>query len=840
MERNETFGYNKYTGVELMNSSLPVYRSYTAGNVVYSNGIYTSDFQKNLQANDTTHCDPVLLQKIRFLMVSVGAVCVDIIRGYEKGSVELPDDLNDELQDDYWHRRGRAADVRFIRLDGTTVPPGDIIQPAIDVGFSGVAVYGDTFNPANPDDRNYYDYIHLDTGDMWGTEQIRWSTPVIIDTTKGRSSIDINATDIGLLSTEVNYYVNINNLVNNAPNPDAQRDFLIQDSLGDNNYSITDELASGDVFVGPMMPEGAGAGGAGDTDLFDRSEAEQAGYSEYVEAYREYVTTLKGGLEHMFSGDTDIDNVKLVSKYFGAPFRFTKHTDPPAEYTDSSGNTFKEGRTYATNIGAECPVIHFIPGLPTFANDFTSSEKEILRDYINESYSGNGEVKESVMNKVMGIDGRYFNFVPAWSSYVRYVNLLCRQCAIYMGLGDAEAFDSGVVYKNVNYAKFQSVSGGIFEGEQSVFGSGDADIFEGVSDKYKNADITEAASETTEGSSNTTDTSNNTSNNTSIMDAFENIEFVDSEGNKNVFSRVMVGLENFLTNVVTDIFGGYDSVKCYVDPSASFSEGIRNSTTESKVASLFDTGQSLTKEIQMWSGNGITDFVTNVGSIVGSVVEGLAEMLGMENAAIGNAKGYMTEITKGYNLVFPEMWSDSEYSKSYSFTVKLHSPYGDKESIFLNIMVPLMFLIALGLPRQASGNSYASPFFVRCIAKGWFSCDMGIIDSIDIKRGGGDSWNIHGMPVECEVSINVKDLYSSLSMTSTDHPGLYFNNPTLIEFLSATCGVDLTKPNLSLKIASFASAFTDPIQDFIPNAYNSVMQKLNNTIMRISGMYRGY
>jgi len=193
--------------------------------------------------------------------------------------------------------------------------------------------------------------------------------------------------------------------------------------------------------------------------------------------------------------------------------------------------------------------------------------------------------------------------------------------------------------------------------------------------------------------------------------------------------------------------------------------------------------------------------------------------------------GVAPNVLNGSNILFPELWGDSSYNKSYNVTINLVSPYGDKESIYLNVIVPLMHLLALCLPKQTTANTFASPFLVKVFAKGWFSCEMGIIDSISIdKAGSGDSWSVHGLANEMKVTLSIKDLYSNLMVTNATRPDLFFQNYGLIDFLAVTCGVDITKPNFLLKLETIYSVFFGKALDLPKNMYNELIQAIRRQI----------
>ena len=124
-------------------------------------------------------------------------------------------------------------------------------------------------------------------------------------------------------------------------------------------------------------------------------------------------------------------------------------------------------------------------------------------------------------------------------------------------------------------------------------------------------------------------------------------------------------------------------------------------------------------------------------------------------------------------MIFPKIWGDSQYNRSYSFDIKLRSPDHDNLSIFLNILKPYCKLLALTLPRsrvdsdgKADPNSFEAPFLVKAYSKGMFNIDMGIISSMTVTKGRTCAWNDDGLPTEIDISLDIKDLYSNLSMSS--------------------------------------------------------------------------
>jgi lysophospholipase L1-like esterase len=561
-------------------------------------------------------------------------------------------------------------------------------------------------------------------------------------------------------------------------------------------------------IIGPQLP--------GETAVVTTNTSGVYGPQEYTpdlridvdvptltdEELAEYNAAVKESIDIMLTKDkASMRPMKETPRFFGAPTKFLEATDPSIRITDTDGkNGFNMGRTYTRNIAMEAPLVHFVPGTASYSSDFSKSEKDVLNEYTKARQKG-VEVSEAVIDRITGIEGRFFSFTPAYNEYIKYVNILCRNAAIYMGIGDKFVPGTETKYKNYNYLYWQDGRDGA---EKSIF----------------NIDLDEDPTYGDGG-------------------LLSSVGGIISTG-VDVAKGLLKNIVEKGGNLAEDVVSGYTSVKMYVDAGSSFSESISNSTSESQIAGLFEQGESIMKEVQFWGGSSLLtnlqDLAGGLVEAVGGLADGLMSALGMGGSQLNNLDNYAYYIVKGSNIVFPEIWNDGSYSKSYSFTVNLVSPYGTPESIFLHCIMPLMFIMALSLPRQTSANSYTSPFFVRVMSKGWFSCDMGIVDSIGIEKGS-EGWTVNGLPTSIKVSISVKDLHSTLSIPKSSQPALFFNNNALIEFLAATCGVDTMIPNLALKAETLLHTVGNVVTDIPSNMYQGFSQRLNNTVMNLTKLF---
>lgn len=431
------------------------------------------------------------------------------------------------------------------------------------------------------------------------------------------------------------------------------------------------------------------------------------------------------------------------------------------------------GRQFMENIMLEAPIVSFVPGLPSYLADFDATNRKVIEEYLS-SKRLDTSISPEVMDKIRQTEGRYFDFIGAYDDYMKYVNALCRMAAIYIGLADKTVPGTDTLYKNYDWSRWEK------------------DLSETYAEKQK------------------------------------------AKGREGIWDQVTEFTENATTAVVQALVGDQKYIRCYIDPSVSVSENSSNSTTQSAFAGLFDQVEGLGKDIMFFMGGSQSAMGTILGDLGGAATGTAQSVTDNFNATsnISRLLGLTDHVVSGSNIIFPELWGDSAYGKSFNISVNLVSPYGDVECIFLNIIVPLMHLVCLGLPRQTSANSFASPFLVKVFAKGLFSCEMGMVEGISIeKRGGqGDAYTIYGLPLEVKVTLNVKDLYSNLMMTKSTTPQLFLHNQGLIEWLATTCGMDITKPVLPTKIESFISGFMNKIYDIPSNITDTVIQSWRNAI----------
>ena len=302
-------------------------------------------------------------------------------------------------------------------------------------------------------------------------------------------------------------------------------------------------------------------------------------------------------------------------------------------------------------------------------------------------------------------------------------------------------------------------------------------------------------------------------------------------------------ITHFMSNDFTKLFGTHCVVPFYLDAETSISEDFSNDTTESMISQTANGFSQTAREIQFIMGSkdpggllkAMGSAVTDIGTNFISAAGDLSDALVGKNL-LSRLTGELTTIVSGGKIVFPEIWSGSSYSKSYNINLKLRSPDPDPVSIFLNIYMPIILLVSMAAPRQinAKSNSYESPFLVRATYKSIFNCDLGIIQSLSITKGGSDRWNVMGQPYTADVSITLKDLYSDMFISKM--MGLIANTAQM-DYLATMAGVNLNDFEIGRLMRLGAMIIGDAPRDYVTDFWGGISSGLAQTAAGFLGNF---
>ena len=291
----------------------------------------------------------------------------------------------------------------------------------------------------------------------------------------------------------------------------------------------------------------------------------------------------------------------------------------------------------------------------------------------------------------------------------------------------------------------------------------------------------------------------------------------------------------------------YVSIPFYIESETQISDSFGNSTTDSALASTVNTVSDTARELQFLLGN--VGSAADIDRIVGdadvtanaeNLQQTIDSLLGGGNNFLGNIKNHLVSVATGGKMIFPKIWSGSDFSRSYNITIKLRSPDMDNLSLYFNIVVPTLHLIGFVAPHMLGNdpNAYGNPFLVRAIYKGFFNIDMGIITSMDINRGDESRWNANGVPTVVDVSFTITDLYEVMSITKTDSTNWKYdtlNNTTQMDYIANFCGVNIYKPEIGRTISMwFVNNFTNRAKDYVSlNIWGNIQQSVAQAITNI-------
>lgn len=283
---------------------------------------------------------------------------------------------------------------------------------------------------------------------------------------------------------------------------------------------------------------------------------------------------------------------------------------------------------------------------------------------------------------------------------------------------------------------------------------------------------------------------------------------------------------------IHEILGLDGGVSFAYDPQSSVTDSISTSTGDSQLAGLLNQASSTVREINFVMG------ATAGKQFLNYSPEEFAET--SNQGAIGSVLSRLSDIfnntVSGMNVRFPEIWQDSSSSKDYSIDMRFVAPYATPFCIWRYVLVPFIHIFCLAAPRSTSRvNSYTSPFLIRAFSKGYLNIEMGMITSLSWRRfGDGDMISADGLPTQIDVSVDLKDLYHTLSMSpwKTSNLALFFNNTGLIDMLGTLSGVNMNRISLTDRLSLYGFAFNSSISSIETNLMRHVNDRVRNVFDR--------
>lgn len=511
--------------------------------------------------------------------------------------------------------------------------------------------------------------------------------------------------------------------------------------------------------------------------------------------------------------NSGIDYSKL--KYiFGIPYQYLPTTDCRVG-DDFSDEIEQAGYEFADKIISRMPLLYVTPGNTAFMGN--AGSKENYRTFllgklgVSGATSGENDIMESSLETMLGeYNGKLYTLTPAYKEYFEYVNPLCRAGAIFLDIGEL-SFESETIggtnkFQNYNWGINQGIAYEIYTEEDSTEDDTKEDITEDEEENTDNSDDKKAKFD---------------------------------EDYSDFFKSTIEKINEKISDFESRLYYG-NSIAFYINSDASFQDSFGNETTESSLSSLINGLSDKAREIQFLLGTSrqmVGEAFDKVDGTLGPIkqqIDSIVNKVAGGNSIFATIANSVKTIVSGGRLQFPQIWSNSSFSKSYSISIKLNTPSTDRVSWWLDIYVPLCHLMGLILPRSEYINSYTTPFIVKAFYKGMFNIDMGIITEMTFTKGKEGSWTKDGLPTVVDVSFTIQDLYSTMSMTSTESmfKGKTLQNVAEMDYIANLCGININEPDTFRMIRLWcAFNITNRVYDFIPNLEMGVEKYIGNRVL---------
>lgn len=483
---------------------------------------------------------------------------------------------------------------------------------------------------------------------------------------------------------------------------------------------------------------------------------------------------------------------EYTNRLFGAPYQLLDSVDRRFPSINS-----RLGNEYLRNFILNSPILYIKPGMPhyTGADDTNSLVELIQTSYIDKVVEkGGGDVgtllthlgTTIVFGKGARLQKRLFGFRETYYDYMQHVNYMCRSAAVFLGLTEGVSFPNGTF---VSGDKFEEFSNMKWENYRLMSNSKVLDPWDYMSELVGSTGVGVVLTSLKETGGNVLEGALNLINPTDgkgFLDAWDGSVKNMSEAWNKATNETMAG----------HLIDKISSVQFMVEP-VQFSESLSNTTESSIIESSIDAiSSSVGSEIAFITGSHVDlGYINGITSFLSSGVDTLAGFLGKITEPVTG--GFMSSVfnggyqsIKGQKMIYPKIYKSSDSHMNYEFKVKLTTPYGDIYNYYMNIIVPLLHLIALASPRMVTSNTTTSPFIVQAYIPGMCTCQLGIISQMDIRKNPtGKHVSVNGFPLTVEVTFTIEELYNSMSISPANDPASFLFNETLNDYLANLSGI---------------------------------------------------
>lgn len=167
-------------------------------------------------------------------------------------------------------------------------------------------------------------------------------------------------------------------------------------------------------------------------------------------------------------------------------------------------------------------------------------------------------------------------------------------------------------------------------------------------------------------------------------------------------------------------------------------------------------------------GTGISGFGEKLQDFSKGAVE-LKNKLAKQGGMAAGVSKMMDAMLAGARVDFPQIWKNSSYNATYSFTIKLYNPNPGSDKLTKQFIIgPLAAILCLALPQAFDESAYTWPFFCKVKCKGLFDIPMGAITNISVVKGGDSgSVGFNQRVAMVDVRIDFVNLFNTLLLSKS-------------------------------------------------------------------------
>lgn len=542
---------------------------------------------------------------------------------------------------------------------------------------------------------------------------------------------------------------------------------------------------------------------------------------------------------------------EYTNRLFGAPFQLLDSVD--GRFGSVNANL---GNEYLRNFLLNSPILHIRPGMPKYTGGREDGLGQGLANtaknmYMDTTVGGMSAVESLVDSLAKGtifsaggkFQKRMFGFRETYYQYMQHVNYMCRSMATFMSLTGGNGFPSGTFgstgfqqFSSMDWAQYRMMSSSVSQTPLEILGRyGDAALEAVTTTVGQIASLpVRAVGAVSSGAS----AAYNYLNPDAVDgNVFETISSKANELASSMTSYDTQHISEVMANKIT-------SVEFMVEP-VQFTETLTNETATSTIESMVDAiTNGVGTEIAF-----ITNSDADLGAIggifdfLGDSASSAAEMIGdlsksVTGGFVNNVFSGALQSIKGQKMIYPKIYKKSESSMDYEFTVTLTSPYGDIYNYYMNIVVPLMHLIALAAPRMVTANTTTSPYLVQAYIPGMCTCNLGIVKQMTITKNPTTKHvSVNGFPLTVKVTFTIEELYNAMSISPANDPASFMFNETLNDYMANLAGLI---PSTDTFTAQRQNAFENMAQYMSAGGIGNdiaqtFVEKIENTVNPFSG-----